>query len=42
VAIGAGETKALVFVVSMVAGMAIFEMFERSMQASRQTARRGI
>lgn len=42
VALGAGETKALVFVVSMVAGMAIFEMFERGMQASRQTANRGI
>lgn len=30
VALGAGEVKALVFVVSMVAGMAIFEVIERN------------
>lgn len=30
VALGAGETKAAVFVVSMVAGMAIFELIERN------------
>ncbi|WP_273203540.1 YeeE/YedE family protein [Marinobacter subterrani] len=30
VALGAGETKAAVFVAAMVAGMAIFEMVERS------------
>lgn len=42
VLLGAGETKAIVFVVSMVAGMAIFEMIERSQQASRKTASRGV
>ena len=34
VALGAGETKALVFVAAMLAGMGIFEMLERRKQAA--------
>lgn len=34
VALGAGETKAAVFVAAMIAGMAIFEMIERSRRSA--------
>ncbi|NWO06065.1 MAG: YeeE/YedE family protein [Alteromonadaceae bacterium] len=37
VALGAGEAKGVVFVASMVAGMVIFELFERKKTASAQT-----
>lgn len=42
VALGAGEVKAVVFVISMVAGMAIFEFFERSHSTGKRAAKAGI
>jgi len=36
VALGMGEVKALVFVVAMLAGMCIFELFERRKRAAQQ------
>jgi uncharacterized membrane protein YedE/YeeE len=38
VALGMGETKAIVFVVAMVAGMGIFELLERRSAARQATA----
>ncbi|TFZ01325.1 DUF6691 family protein [Ramlibacter rhizophilus] len=38
VALGMGEAKALVFVVAMVAGMALFELFERRANGRRAGA----
>ena len=38
VAVGAGEVKAVVFVVSMIAGMAVFELLEKRATAARAGA----
>ncbi len=38
VAMGAGESKALIFVVSMIAGMAVFELLEKRAAAARAEA----
>jgi hypothetical protein len=46
VALGMGETKALIFVAAMIAGMGIFEVIERRRQAgllqTAQTTQTGI